>query len=104
LGDDAHTASLFPGTPVLKEKAAIAKEVFVEDKQVYRLTMTAPLLNQGEAFAFLVQGKNKATAVQQVLNEDYNPQLLPAQLIAPITGELHWFLDAEAASLLPGTT
>jgi 6-phosphogluconolactonase len=104
LGDDAHTASLFPGTPVLQEKAAIAKEVFVEEKQVYRLTMTAPLLNQGQAFAFLVQGKNKAAAVQQVLNEDYNPQLLPAQLIAPVTGELHWFLDAEAASLLPGTT
>jgi 6-phosphogluconolactonase len=101
LGDDAHTASLFPGTPVLQETEAIAKEVFVEEKQVYRLTMTAPLLNQGRAFAFLVHGKEKAPAVQHVLGETRDTQKFPAQLIAPITGELHWFLDQDAASLLP---
>lgn len=101
LGDDAHTASLFPGTSVLQEQAAIAKEVFVEEKQVYRLTMTAPLLNQGKAFAFLVQGENKAAAVQHVLSGEQNPQVFPAQLIAPASGELHWFLDKAAASQLP---
>lgn len=101
LGDDAHTASLFPGTPVLQETEAIAKDVFVEEKQVYRLTMTAPLLNQGQAFAFLVHGKEKAPAVQYVLGETLDIQKFPAQLIAPVTGELHWFLDQEAASLLP---
>lgn len=101
LGDDAHTASLFPGTPILQETAAVAKEVFVEEKQVYRLTMTAPLLNQGRIFAFLVHGKVKAAAVQHVLGEEHDVQKFPAQLIAPVTGELHWFLDQEAASLLP---
>lgn len=103
LGDDAHTASLFPGTPILQETAAIAKEVFVEEKQVYRLTMTAPLLNEGRAFAFLVHGKDKADAVQHVLSDERNVQKFPAQLIAPISGELHWFLDQEAAALLPPT-
>ncbi|GHA60325.1 6-phosphogluconolactonase [Pontibacter akesuensis] len=97
LGDDAHTASLFPGTSVLEEQAAGVKEVYLEQKQVYRITLTAPLINKAKAIAFLVYGASKATAVQQVLEGEKDTHTYPAQLIK---GNVHWFLDKEAASLL----
>ncbi|SNC62619.1 6-phosphogluconolactonase [Hymenobacter gelipurpurascens] len=101
LGDNSHTASLFPHTPVLHDTSVGAREVFLEDKQVYRITLTAPLLNQARAVAFLVYGPDKAAAVQRVLTEAPNIEEFPAQLIVPTTGELHWFLDESAASKLP---
>lgn len=100
LGDDAHTASLFPGTPVLQEQSAGVKAVFLESKQVYRITMTAPLINQAKAIAFLVYGAAKAGAVQQVLEGEQNITKYPAQLVQPQQGHAHWFLDEEAAALL----
>lgn len=100
LGDDAHTASLFPGTPVLQEQAAGVKAVFLESKQVYRITLTAPLINQAKAIAFLVYGAAKANAVQQVLEGEQNISRYPAQLVQPQQGDVHWFLDGEAAALL----
>ncbi|MBC8084771.1 MAG: 6-phosphogluconolactonase [Hymenobacter sp.] len=98
LGDNSHTASLFPRTPVLREVTAGAKEVFVAEKQAYRITLTAPLINQARAVAFLVFGADKAAAVRHVLEDQLNIEDFPAQLICPIDGELHWFLDAAAAS------
>ena len=100
LGDDAHTASLFPGTPVLQEQAASVKAVFLESKQVYRITLTAPLINQAKAVAFLAYGAGKANAVQQVLEGERNITKYPAQLVQPQQGDIHWFLDEEAAALL----
>jgi 6-phosphogluconolactonase len=100
LGDNSHTASLFPHTPVLHDKLPGAREVFLKDKQVYRITMTAPLLNQARTVAFLVYGADKAAAVQHVLAGERDVEEFPAQLIAP-AGELHWFLDEAAAALLP---
>lgn len=101
LGEDAHTASLFPGTSVLQATAAGAEAVFLEAKQVYRITLTAPLLNQADTVAFLVYGPEKAAAVQQVLAQPKGVAPLPAQLIAPASGRLHWFLDEAAAARLP---
>ncbi|SMB92623.1 6-phosphogluconolactonase [Hymenobacter roseosalivarius DSM 11622] len=98
LGDNSHTASLFPHTTVLQEAGVGAKEVFVEEKQAYRITLTAPLINQAQAVAFLVYGTDKAAAVQRVLTKERNVKEFPAQLIAPASGELHWFLDADAAA------
>ncbi|UOQ52113.1 6-phosphogluconolactonase [Hymenobacter cellulosivorans] len=104
LGDNSHTASLFPHTPVLHETSVGAREVFVEEKQTFRITLTAPLLNQAQAVAFLVYGADKAAAVQQVIQGARNVEEFPAQLIAP-AGELHWFLDmAAAAALLPAAS
>ncbi|PJJ60813.1 6-phosphogluconolactonase [Hymenobacter chitinivorans] len=100
LGDNSHTASLFPHTPVLHDTSVGAREVFVEEKQAYRITLTAPLLNQARAVAFLVYGADKAAAVQQVMQGARNVEEFPAQLIAP-AGELHWFLDMAAAAALP---
>ncbi|MDB5232029.1 MAG: 6-phosphogluconolactonase [Chitinophagaceae bacterium] len=99
LGDDAHTASLFPGTTVINETKPYVKEVFVEKLDVNRITMTAPLINQGRQVAFLVYGKNKADAVHAFFEGERNPLLYPSQMIKN-DESTEWFLDASAASEL----
>ena len=100
LGDNSHTASLFPHTPVLHDKTASVKEVYLEDQQVFRITMTAPLINLAHHVAFLVYGEGKAIAVHHVIEDKKDIENYPAQLIDPPDGELEWFLDSSAASLL----
>src|SRR6201992_4057699 len=100
LGDNSHTASLFPHTPVLHDKTVSVKEVFLEDLQVFRITMTAPLINQAHHIAFLVYGEGKAVAVHHVIEDKKDIENYPAQLIKPQDGDLQWFLDKEAASQL----
>lgn len=100
LGDNSHTASLFPHTSVLHDETASVKEVFLEDQQVYRITMTAPLINQAHHIAFLVYGESKALAVHHVIEDKKDIENYPAQLIKPKNGDLYWFLDSSAASLL----
>lgn len=97
LGDNAHTASLFPFTPVLDETTSNIKSVFLKDQDVFRITMTAPLINQSKNIAFLVYGKDKAAAVYDILKRDIDVNKYPAQLIKPTLGELNWFLDEAAA-------
>ena len=100
LGDNAHTASLFPYTPVLKEKKALVSTVYIKELSSYRITMTAALINEAHAIAFLVYGDAKANAVHDVLEGEKNFETFPAQLIDPDNGVLHWFLDEEAAKNL----
>jgi len=100
LGDNSHTASLFPYTPVLHDRIPGVKEVFLEDQQVFRITLNAPLINEAAHIAFLVYGEGKAIAVHHVLEDDEDIENYPAQLIEPIVGEIQWFLDEAAASLL----
>ena len=102
LGDNSHTASLFPHTPVLHDKTASAKAVFLEDQQVYRITMTAPLINLAYHVAFLVYGEGKAIAVHHVIKDQTDIENYPAQLIKPQSGDLQWFLDHGAAALVNG--
>ena len=100
LGDNSHTASLFPHTPVLHDKTVSVKEVFLEDQQVFRITMTAPLINQAHHIAYLVYGDGKATAVHHVIEDKIDIENYPAQLIKSQNGDLQWFLDKGAASQL----
>jgi len=100
LGDNSHTASLFPYTPVLHDRIPGVKEVFLEDQQVYRITLNAPLINEAGNIAFLVYGEGKAVAVHHVLEDEENIDEYPAQLIEPIVGDIQWFLDTAAAALL----
>lgn len=100
LGDNSHTASLFPRTPVLHEKTASVKAVWLEDQKVYRITMTAPMINAAHHIAFLVYGAGKAEAVHHVLKDSPDTEEYPAQLIRPKHGEVQWFLDEPAASRL----
>jgi 6-phosphogluconolactonase len=98
LGDNSHTASLFPHTKVLLEQKALVKEIFVDEVNMYRITFTAPLINAAHHVVFLVYGSGKAEAVHHILEDDTNIELYPAQLIKPADGQLHWFLDEGAAS------
>ena len=96
LGDNAHTASLFPYTDVLNEKKPKVCAVFIEELNAHRITFTASLINQGYCIAFLVYGKNKAMAVHQVLGDKIDLKRYPAQLIEPKNGLEYWFLDQDA--------
>jgi 6-phosphogluconolactonase len=100
LGDNSHTASLFPFTEILPAKSASVNAVYLTEENVYRISMTAPMINQAKNIAFLVFGEKKAEAVQAVINGEYDPEQFPAQLIKPINGNLHWFLDEKAAGML----
>ena len=99
LGDNSHTASLFPHTQVLYEKNALIKETYVEEVKMYRITFTAPLINAARVVAFLVYGAGKAEAVHTVVElSPLNIEEYPAQLIHPENGEIFWFLDEAAAA------
>ncbi|MEO6334304.1 MAG: 6-phosphogluconolactonase [Pyrinomonadaceae bacterium] len=100
LGDDAHTASLFPHTPALKEKAKFAITNRVEKLNTDRLTLTFPFINRAANIVFLVTGKSKAEAVAHVLEGEYRPDDYPAQLVEPLGGRVIWLIDEAAASLL----
>ncbi|MDO3643588.1 6-phosphogluconolactonase [Mucilaginibacter sp. L3T2-6] len=98
LGDNSHTASLFPHTPVLHDRLPGVSDVWLEDQQVYRITMNAPLINEAQNIAFLVYGEGKAEAVHHILEDDEDIEEYPAQLIEPIVGNIQWFLDEAAAA------
>ena len=95
LGGDGHTASLFPGDPALEENERFVVSVRGGNPAVDRLTLTLPVLNHAARSAFIASGRDKADAVQAVLErEDLR---LPA---ARVTGNPTWLLDVEAASKL----
>lgn len=99
LGDNAHTLSLFPGYDDINfEKNDWVKAFQLTEQNMYRITLTAPVVNSAGKIAFLVTGSDKATALQQVIAGKYDPSLYPAQLIKPLNGEAHWFLDKNAAA------
>ncbi len=100
MGDDGHTASLFPHTEALKETQRWVIENYVAAKQTWRLTLTAPVINNAENILFLVAGSDKAQRLKQVLEGAYSPDDLPSQLIKPSKGNLIWGVDQAAAALL----
>lgn len=95
LGDNSHTASLFPHTPILHDDTASVKDVWLDDQQVYRISFTAPLINQAGQIAFLVYGEGKAEAVHHILKDAIDIDEYPAQLIRK---DADWFLDKAAAA------
>ncbi|MBI5929798.1 MAG: 6-phosphogluconolactonase [Chloroflexi bacterium] len=100
MGDDGHTASLFPGTAAVHEQNRWVIGHFVEKLDTWRLTLTPPALNAATNVAFLVAGQAKAERLHEVLKGLYQPDVLPAQIIQPTAGHLFWMVDEEAASLL----
>ena len=102
LGDDGHTASLFPESPALEETAAWAAANWVEKLGAYRLTLTAPAINHAAHVMFVVTGAGKAERLREVLEGERAPRSLPAQLIRPASGVLEWYVDRAAASKLGG--
>lgn len=97
MGDDGHTLSLFPGTAVVHEQTAWTKAYFLDKQDMYRLTLTAPVVNRAACVLFLVAGPKKAAPLKQVLQGDYQPDTYPSQVIRPVDGELIWMVDQQAA-------
>jgi len=104
LGDNAHTASLFPHTPVLDEKSRWVSSVWINENTISRVTLTAPIINQAREVVFLVSGPGKATALQNVLEGSYHPHEYPAQLIRPNGAHPTWLVDKSAAHKLDEET
>ena len=100
MGEDGHTASLFPLTNALNEKQAWVVGNWVEKLGTHRITLTAPTINGAGNIIFLVTGANKAAALAEVITGPPDPQRLPAQLIKSESGSLTWLVDVEAASNL----
>jgi 6-phosphogluconolactonase len=100
MGGDGHTLSAFPGVSISQKEMTWVKEVFVPKLDSYRITLTPQLVNQAHCLAFIAYGKGKADALKHVLEGPYEPEKFPAQLIRPTHGEVHWFVDNEATSLL----
>jgi len=100
LGEDGHTASLFPNTQVLEERERWVAGLYVAEQNLYRVTLTVPVINQAAVVIFLVSGASKAQILHAVLEGPSDPRRLPGQLIHPTNGKLLWLVDEDSASLL----
>jgi 6-phosphogluconolactonase len=98
VGADGHTASLFPGTPALRESRRLVVSNYAPRHNAWRMTMTFPLLNAARAILFFVTGSGKAEIMARILSEP--PADLPAAALRDAPERVTWVLDAEAARLV----
>jgi 6-phosphogluconolactonase len=98
MGPDAHTASLFPGEPLIEDREQIAAAVYVEKMTQWRITLLPGVLLSAKHNVFLVSGEDKASAVRSVFHEEYDPKRFPAQVVSHHGRRVAWFLDAAAAA------
>ncbi len=98
MGDNGHTASLFPGMPAVHERGrwVVAQQVVAEP--MWRVTLTPVVINAAGEVVFLVSGRGKAATLGRVLDGPHQPDALPAQVVAPRSGRLRWLVDAAAAA------
>lgn len=101
MGDDGHTASLFPHTEALNDMTHIVVANHVPQKDTWRITLTWPVINQGREVAFLIEGDKKAQVLHEVFEGPYQPETYPSQMIRPASGKLTLLLDGAAAAKLP---
>ena len=100
LGEDGHTASIFPGTAALRARRRWVVANHVEKLDVWRITLTPIIINAASNIFFLISGTKKAERLRQVLKGPYVPKALPAQLIRPYDGKIFWMVDEAAAAFL----
>lgn len=98
LGEDGHTASLFPGTAAVDEFDRWVAEVFVPGQDFHRVTLTLPVINHARVVVFLVSGDRKAKILNQVMDKGLGREFIPAQRVEPSNGKLIWLVDRAAAS------
>jgi len=98
MGTDAHTASLFPGTPAVNEQRRWVVAQYVQKSQNQRLTLTPPAINHAAHVIFLVAGRDKAPALQSVWHGPHDPDRFPAQIVRPMTGRVIWLVDRAAVA------
>lgn len=104
MGDDGHTASLFPGTEAVHEELKLVVSNVVPKLDTTRLTFTPPLLNAAHKVAFLVGGAGKADMLHQVLDGPIDIDTSPCQVVRPTDGVLTWIVDEAAAAKLDRAT
>lgn len=97
LGDDGHTASLFPGHAAVREQVRWVVAENIAEQVMWRISVTPPLLNSAREVIFLVSGASKADVLRSVLEPPRDPDSLPAQAIHPGSGRLDWLVDEAAA-------
>lgn len=95
MGDDGHTASLFPGEEVLNEKEKWVSAYYLKPQEMFRITLTAPIINNADHILAIAFGESKKHALNEVLNGEYNPSLYPMQLIEKKDG-FQFFTDEKA--------
>jgi 6-phosphogluconolactonase len=100
MGNEGHTASLFPGTKALHETKRLVARNWVGKLYTDRITLTAPAINNAARVIFMVAGADKALALKGVLEGPYEPEQLPAQMIQPSSGQLLWLVDTTAGGML----
>jgi 6-phosphogluconolactonase len=100
LGEDGHTASLFPGIAQEVEEHSLVKTAYAQSQAMWRVTVTPKLINAARRVVFAVEGAQKARALAAVYEGPRDPMTYPAQLVQPSSGELTWLVDEAAASLL----
>jgi 6-phosphogluconolactonase len=100
LGDDGHTASLFPGLDISTDNHVWVQSVLVDKLQSYRLTLTPQAINSARQVAFLVTGEKKSEVVLEILGKQKSQERFPAEMISPNSGELVWLLDQNAARMI----
>ncbi len=100
MGDNGHTASLFPGQPAVHEQSRSVVAEYIAEVSMWRITLTPLAIDAARHIVFLVSGADKAQRLQEVLNGPYDPDRSPAQVIRPMGGELVWLVDQSAATLL----
>ena len=101
MGEDGHTASLFPHTQAIREMSRLVAANQVPRKNTWRITLTWPVIDHASSVFFLIAGADKAMILKEVLTGPRDPERLPSQLIWPASGILTLFLDK--AALLPAT-
>ena len=101
MGEDGHTASLFPGSPVEEAAPVIPVTAHYQYRPANRVTLTPAVFNSARRVVFMVTGAKKAVTLAEVLSDRYNPGQYPAQRINPNDGGSIWLVDEEAASKLP---
>ena len=100
LGDDGHTASIFPDNTDLLISEKICEVAIHPLTHQRRITITGRVINNSDKITFLVAGKKKTGIVENIINKRPNAKNFPAYFIVPIYGKLTWFVDKEAAALL----
>jgi 6-phosphogluconolactonase len=101
MGDDGHTASLFPHTEAIHEMGRLVVANQVPQKDTWRVTLTWPVINHAREVFFLIEGAAKAAPLKEVFLGPKDVERLPSQLIWPASGILTLILDKAAAALLP---
>lgn len=101
MGEDGHTASLFPRSAALNQESRWFVANYAPDKKAWRLTLTANAINTAGMILVLVRGKTKATRLKDVLLGIEDPWTMPIQAIQPMDGTMTWLVDEGAGSQLP---